>query len=173
MQTAYLLLGGNQGNVPETFSRVLALLKDHDIYVHAVGSLYKSEPWGMEWANMFYNQAIAIRTRLSPPDLMQRLLAIEKKLGRKRRSGKVEARTIDIDILFYGQKVVSLPGVDIPHPRLHLRRFTLEPLSDIASGFIHPLLGKDVGQLLHECTDTLKTEKVSVLPQADIHCNES
>ncbi len=173
MQTAYLLLGGNLGNVPETFSRVFALLNDQDIRVCAVGSLYASEPWGMVGADMFYNQAIAVITPLDPPTLMKRLLAIEEKLGRKRIRDRLKSRTIDIDILFYGQLVVSMPGVVIPHPRLHLRRFALQPLADIAPGFVHPLLGKRIDQLLRECQDPLKTKKVNTLPQADIHSTES
>ncbi len=172
MQTAYLLLGGNLGNVPETFSRVFALLNDQDIRVCAVGSLYASEPWGMDGVDMFYNQAIAVSTLLDPSTLMKRLLAIEEKLGRKRSRGRLESRTIDIDILFYGQLVVSMPGIVIPHSRLHLRRFALQPLSDIAAGFMHPLLGKSVDQLLCECQDPLKTEKINTLPQTDIHRTE-
>ncbi len=160
MATVYLLLGGNEGDVPAAFSKVFSLLKkEADIRILSVGSLYKSEPWGMEAADMFYNQSLAVVTDLSPRQLLQRLLSIERAVGRKRTLGVVESRAIDIDILFYDDEIISFPDLKIPHPRLHLRKFALLPLMDIAPNLQHPLLKKSIRQLVAEVRDPLKVEK--------------
>ncbi len=160
MAIVYLLLGGNKGDVPATFSKVLSLLKEEGVRILSAGPLYKSEPWGMETTDMFYNQPVAVDTSLSPRQLLNRLLSIERSLGRKRTAGVTGSRAIDIDILFYDDKIISFPDLEIPHPRLHLRKFALLPLMDIAPDLQHPLLKKSIRQLVAELDDPLKVEKV-------------
>lgn len=127
-------------------------------------AIYESEPWGFEDDTPFLNQVVEISTELSPALLLEQLLTIETRLGRIRpfdgcgcsvQEG-YSSRNIDIDILFYGQKLVFTEQLMIPHPRLHERKFTLVPLHEIAPGFIHPLLKKTISVLLQECRDPLK-----------------
>ncbi len=160
MHTAYLLFGGNTGDVPSTFSAAMSMLEKSGIRIVSVSSLYKTEPWGMsESTSCFYNMAMAAKTCLAPKPLMDLLLRVERVLGRKRKPGVVGSRTIDIDILFYNQEIYSLSGLTIPHPKIHLRRFAMLPLAEIAPELIHPQFGKSIQQLLKETKDTLQVNK--------------
>ena len=155
MHKVYLLLGGNLGNVPLTFKSVTRALQEKAGQVVQSSRLYLSEPWGMKAPEDFLNQALEMQTRLSPQALMQVVLDIEKEFGRNRSQGVLASRTIDIDVLIYDQLILSLPGIEIPHPRLHLRRFALEPLAEIAPACLHPVLMKSIAALLEECIDPL------------------
>ena len=155
MNKAYLCLGGNLGNCAQTFARAIDLLAQNNASIISKSSIYVSPAWGMENAPDFYNQVIHIGTDLGAVKLMELLLELEKALGRERNTNEGYAsRTIDIDILFYNDAVIHGRFLDIPHPRLHLRRFVLEPLNEIAAELIHPALKKSVSQLLEECPDT-------------------
>lgn len=137
-------------------------------------SLYVSQAWGKENQRDFLNQAILIETKYSPPGLLNELLEIEKVLGRVRSGKKWEERIVDIDILFYisreevtaGEKGKMAPvifdseNLKIPHPYLHLRRFTLEPMNEIAPDLVHPVFNKTISELLEECPDKLSVRKV-------------
>lgn len=103
---------------------------------------------------------VEIKTTLAPKELLDTLLSIEKELGRTRQAGIVDARSIDIDILLYGDIVIDEPEITIPHPRMHLRRFTLVPLVEIAPNLPHPTLKKKVNELLLICQDSLKVTAV-------------
>ncbi len=160
MNAAYILLGGNIGNVEETFVRARAFINGVAGCITASSSLYKSVPWGFESNNMFLNQALEISTILHPFDLLSTLLEIEKALGRHRTKSGYQSRMIDIDILFYENLAIFQEGLEIPHPRLHLRRFALMPLAEIAPNFIHPKLNVSVAKLLEVCLDLSEVEKV-------------
>jgi 2-amino-4-hydroxy-6-hydroxymethyldihydropteridine diphosphokinase len=123
--------------------------------VGAISSIYETEAWGPVLQNDYLNVVCSISCSLSPQTLFQRLVLIEGKLGRQRRL-KWEPRIIDIDILFAGQQVIEEPGLKIPHPLLHQRKFVLVPLSEIAPGFIHPGLKKSCLELLRDCKDNGK-----------------
>jgi 2-amino-4-hydroxy-6-hydroxymethyldihydropteridine diphosphokinase len=107
----------------------------------------------MEQAPPFLNQVIGIETTLNAFDLLQVLFSIENTMGRTRQTGSYESRIIDIDLLLYGQEVISENGLIIPHPRIAQRKFVLLPLDEIAPEQIHPVYHKTIGQLLSECTD--------------------
>lgn len=156
MHNVYVLLGGNTGNVPDTFSQVLETFAEKGFVTKSKSSLYFSEPWGMESSRMFCNQAVLISTSLPAAELLRLLLDIELSLGRKRTRGVTGDRTIDIDILFYDDQVIEMPGLVVPHPRMHLRNFALIPMLEIAPGKKHPFFGKTIKQLCRESVDKKK-----------------
>jgi 2-amino-4-hydroxy-6-hydroxymethyldihydropteridine diphosphokinase len=154
MNEAYLCLGGNLGNCVETFKKALKLLEKGGAFVTETSVVYSGPAWGMENAPDFYNQAVRIKTALDPQELMNLVLSTEQSLGRTRNNaGAYESRSIDIDILFFNDLVLQEKNLEIPHPRLHLRRFVLEPLSEIAPNLIHPVLKKNITDLLELCPD--------------------
>lgn len=161
MARTYLLLGSNLGNSRETLIKAIALLEVEAGKLHAVSAVYRTEPWGGVSGGDFYNCVAEFETTLSPQALLDLLLRTEKQLGRVRTQETPEPRTIDIDILFYGNEVMDEPELQIPHPRLHLRRFTLAPMADIAPGHIHPVFNKSVKQLLDECADSSFIHKLT------------
>ncbi|SHF55310.1 2-amino-4-hydroxy-6-hydroxymethyldihydropteridinediphosphokinase [Desulfacinum infernum DSM 9756] len=151
-ETAYIGFGGNMGDPETTCREALALLGDMEgIRLAAVSSLYRTQPVGVEDQAWFLNGVLACRTRLGPEDLLRQLLAVENRFGRK-RTVRWGPRTLDLDILFYGEQVLDLPGLTIPHPRAHERRFVLEPLVEIAPKLRHPILGVTVARLLAEAS---------------------
>ncbi len=161
MNEAYLCLGGNLGNCAETFTKTKELLVTANIVIISKSSIYKSEAWGMKNVPDFYNQVLHVKTVLEPEVLLEELLGIEKQLGRERRfEGGYESRNIDIDILFFNSRIIEKRHLYIPHPNMQARRFVLEPLHEIAPNFVHPILKKTVSQLLNECGDKGKVEKL-------------
>jgi len=121
-------------------------------------SIYETAPWGVHEQPTFLNQVISIKTSYSPEELLDILLNIEVKMGRKRYR-KWDSRLIDIDILFYENQIISTNRLILPHPEIENRRFTLAPLSEIAADEIHPLLNKTIEELLKETRDPLEAKK--------------
>ncbi len=151
----YLQLGGNEGDVPTAFKEAISLMTGAGLRLSRTSSLYQSEAWGEGVSGMFHNMVVEAFTSIPPLELLKFLNMVEAKLGRKRVAGVVGDRPVDIDILFIEDLIISLPELIIPHPRLHLRKFVLEPLCELAPGFRHPVLGKTVRQLLLETDDRL------------------
>lgn len=134
MPLVYVGLGSNLGDREQTIRGALARIKaDPEIDVVAVSSLRETDPVGYTDQPKFVNGAAALRTQLSPKALLERLLQIERELGRERSGPRYGPRTIDVDLLLYGSEEVDEPGLRIPHPRLAEREFVLEPLAELDS----------------------------------------
>lgn len=144
---AYLIFGSNMGNRPEN------LLKAVKSICSAAGKciksslIYETTPWGFDCDQQFLNQVIVIETALEAPELLRLIHVIELAMGRIRHGKGYCSRTIDIDILFYGNAIIQSEALIVPHPRLHERNFVLTPLLEIAPEFIHPLFGDSVREL--------------------------
>ncbi|MDW5265572.1 MULTISPECIES: 2-amino-4-hydroxy-6-hydroxymethyldihydropteridine diphosphokinase [Acidobacteriaceae] len=134
--------GDREANLREAVRRMRALGT-----VRAVSSFYDTEPVGYLAQPRFLNAALVLETELEPLELMRELLAIEHAMGRQRMIAK-GPRVIDLDLLLYEAVVMATVELTLPHPEMHERRFVLEPLTEIAPGMVHPVLGKTVGEML-------------------------
>jgi 2-amino-4-hydroxy-6-hydroxymethyldihydropteridine diphosphokinase len=132
MRHVYIGLGANLGDREATIRRGLELLDgDPDVEVAAVSTLRETDPVGYEDQPRFLNGAARLETELTPHALLERLLEVERELGRDRSGPRFGPRTIDLDLLLYGDELVAEDGLEIPHPRLHERAFVLEPLYEL------------------------------------------
>lgn len=150
MTRCYILFGSNQGDKEALLERSCALIEERCGMIAERSSAYITEPWGFEAEEWFLNELVVVETELAPDDLMDRLLEIEHELGRVRPPGKTgySSRTVDLDILYYGDQVIHTEKVTVPHPRLHLRRFALEPLCELIPDFLHPVFNVSQKKLL-------------------------
>jgi len=179
MKEVFILLGSNRGDREAFLTRALERIRATTGIILKRSSIYETEPWGFTDPTPFLNQAIEIETLLEPHSLMDQLLAIEAQLGRIRPGdhcgcgipslgvegegpggAPYAGRTIDLDLLFYGDRLVFTDSLMIPHPRLHERSFALVPLNEIAPGFVHPLLKKTISLLLRDCRDRTRVRAV-------------
>jgi 2-amino-4-hydroxy-6-hydroxymethyldihydropteridine diphosphokinase len=136
---AYVGLGANLGDRETTIrAAVDALAAEEGIEVVALSMLRETEPIGVGEQPRFLNGAVALDTTLTARELLDRLLEIEQRFGRVRIPGEHGPRTLDLDLLLYGGEVIDGPGLEVPHPRLHERRFVLEPLAELAPGLVVP-----------------------------------
>jgi len=158
MHEVLLLLGSNLGDRQSFLVRAIEEIEAGIAPITKASAIYETQSWGKTDAPDYLNQVVLLQTDLLPREVLGKILAIEKKLGRKREE-KWGSRTIDLDILFYGGEIINEEGLHIPHPELHKRRFTLEPLSEIAPDLIHPVLNKNILQLKTELSDDLIVKK--------------
>jgi 2-amino-4-hydroxy-6-hydroxymethyldihydropteridine diphosphokinase len=145
---AYVGLGANLGDREDTIrAAVAALGEEEGIEVVAVSTLRDTEPVGVGEQPRYLNGVAALETTLAARELLDRLLAVEQRFGRVRVLGEHGPRTLDLDLLLYGDEAIEEPGLTVPHPRLHERRFVLEPLGELAPGLVVPGRG-DMESLL-------------------------
>ncbi len=162
MVKTVLLLGSNIEPRLTFLNRALSLLEEEMGKAVAISEVYESEPWGFEADTSFYNQAVMFETDKPAGEILNICMKTEAALGRKRGNTEVyTSRTIDVDILYFGNRVIKTKNLVIPHPRLHLRRFTLMPLTEIAAEMIHPLLNKTQKELLTMCPDHSEVKLVN------------
>lgn len=157
--SAYLLLGTNIGDRNINLSVALSAIAERAGKVGRKSSVYETAAWGKTDQEPFYNQVVELETSKDPDALLDCVLDIERKMGRH-RAEPWGARIIDIDILFYDNAIIETGQLTIPHPQLANRRFTLEPLNEIAPDLIHPKFQKSISQLLEMCPDTLRVTKL-------------
>lgn len=157
--TAYIGLGSNLGDRAGNLLLGVRGLIEACFEVTAISCIYETEALEMEGAPDFLNMAVALRcNEVTSTQLMARLLRIEYNLGRTDKTYR-KPRTIDLDLLFFGDTKMDTPFLTLPHPRIHLRKFVLLPLSDIAPKFRHPVLGKTVEELLAAAKDDSRVVK--------------
>jgi 2-amino-4-hydroxy-6-hydroxymethyldihydropteridine diphosphokinase len=147
-ELAYLSLGSNLANRQANLEAAIERLAAFGT-MRRVSSLYETAPVDVTDQPCFLNCVVVLETESAPHDLLEGALAVEKALGRQRTRDK-GPRTIDIDILLYGDRVIDEPGLKIPHPAMQERRFVLEPLVEIAPEAVHPLLKKTAREMLAE-----------------------
>ncbi len=151
---AYVALGSNLGDREAHLATAIEALRgDPEIRVEAVSRLYETAPVGPPPQGPYLNGVVHLRMRLAPRALLARLLAIERAAGRTRAGPRWGARSLDLDLLFYGSLTLDEPGLCIPHPRLHERAFVLEPLCELAPRLVHPRLGTSIEDLARRVRD--------------------
>ena len=160
INTVYFSLGSNIGRRKDNLKKAVKLLNECGIKISKISSIYQTEPVSKIRQKDFLNICIEAETELSPEKLLKACKSIEKQIGRKphpaNRNDNYEPRIIDVDILLYEQKIIHKRNLQIPHENMHLRRFVLEPLNEIAPNAYNPKLHKTVKELLKGCMDNSK-----------------
>lgn len=161
MAIVYLSLGSNKGDRIGYIQQSTSILDGLDgISLIRTSAFYESEPWGTDSKNWYVNAIIEIKTSLSPSALLEKIHAVEDRLGRNRKiEGHYGDRTIDIDIIFYDKEIINNENLTIPHKHFHKRAFTLVPMMELEPDFVHPILKKTVMEL----HDTLENPEMVFL----------
>ncbi|RFZ95023.1 2-amino-4-hydroxy-6-hydroxymethyldihydropteridine diphosphokinase [Mucilaginibacter conchicola] len=159
MIDVFLLLGSNLGNRKLFLDRAIDSISAQVAPVVKASGVYETQSWGKTDEPDYLNQVLLLKTDMPAKVLLHKVLAIEQELGRVREE-RWGSRVIDIDILFYGDTIIDEPDLKIPHPQLHNRRFTLEPLVELTPDLLHPVLRKNMLQLKTELSDSLIVKKV-------------
>lgn len=155
MVRAFLLLGSNEGNRSGYLEKARQQVTAQCGKAFGLSAVYETAAWGNTRQAAFLNQVVGIETKLDPHRLLSTILAIETSLGRV-RTKQWASRTLDIDILFYGEHIIHSGDLTVPHPAIAERRFTLVPLAELSPEFMHPVLKKSMKELLAECADPLE-----------------
>jgi 2-amino-4-hydroxy-6-hydroxymethyldihydropteridine diphosphokinase len=158
MNKVYLLIGGNMGDRMANLINANKHIEQEIGNIKLKSSIYETAAWGQTNQPDFLNQALLVHTRLEAAELMSKLLSIENLMGRI-RTIKLGPRTIDLDIIYFNNDVISTSLITIPHPKLAERKFVLAPLFEIAPDYLHPILNKTNASMLKECGDSLAVYK--------------
>ena len=151
---AYIGLGSNLGDRAGNLLMAVRGLMEASFVVHKLSGIYETEPVGIDTDKRFLNMVVELHVaNVSPTQMLARLMRIEYLLGRTDKSLN-KPRTVDIDILFFGDMQMDTEFLTLPHPRLHLRRFVLKPLAKIAPNFVHPVLRLEIADILENLEDT-------------------
>lgn len=158
MAITYLLLGSNLGKRDKNLETARKYVEERIGKVLKKSKIYQTEPWGERDQEDFLNQALEVDTKLKPKKILEKIGEIEGLMDRE-ETYKWGPREIDIDILTYGDEMISEMDLTIPHPFIHERKFTLIPLAEIAPDLYHPIMGASIVDLLLECEDTLDVQE--------------
>ncbi|MBC7487639.1 MAG: 2-amino-4-hydroxy-6-hydroxymethyldihydropteridine diphosphokinase [Cytophagaceae bacterium] len=164
MTTVFLLLGSNLEDPDKQLQIARECITNKVGIPDQCSAVYWSAPWGKEDQPAFLNQMIQLSVAYPSDELLRRLLSIEEEMGRQRLV-KWGSRIIDIDILYYGQEIITKDHLKIPHPEIAKRRFVLVPLQEIAPDFTHPVLNVSTTELLERCEDMLEVKKIVISGQ--------
>ena len=157
---AYLLLGSNLGDREARLAQARQDLAATAGHLIAASALYETAAWGLEDQPAFLNQVLALETELDAPTLLAACLAAEQQQGRERLV-RWAARTLDVDILLFGEEIIATPTLAVPHPALPARRFALVPLAELVPQLVHPQLHRTIAELLAACPDPLLVHKLA------------
>jgi len=152
LKTVYISLGSNKGDKFKNLQDAVDAIYQYIGNIKLISKVYQSPSFGFE-SDDFFNTCLIAETALTPSQTMKKLLKIEENLGRERNKKGYEARTIDLDIIFFENQIISTKTLQVPHAEMAKRRFVLQPLNDIASNIVHPKYKKTVNELLQECKD--------------------
>ncbi len=159
MNKIYFLLGSNQHEPEKQLKTAQKYIQKEIGSIQRLSSIYQTAAWGKRNQPDFLNQVLIVSTTLTPQQTIKILLDIEKKMGRV-RTIKNAPRIIDIDILFFNKEIIKTPLLELPHPRIQLRRFVLVPLNELSPNFKHPVFNTTIHNLLQNCPDTLTVNKI-------------
>ena len=160
MSKVYFSIGSNKGNRSGLINEAIDKI---DIIIGKVvlkSSIYETKSWGFN-SNNFYNICILLESTLTPELILNKILTIEKDMGRFKTTDQYSDRCIDIDILFFDNMIINSKSLEIPHPRIQFRKFVLTPMLELTPDLIHPILKKSIRQLEIECVDKDQPKKVS------------
>ena len=157
-QEVFLGLGSNIGDTKNNLEKACNMLNTEVGHISSLSSFYTTKPWGKTDQEDFLNQVIRIFTDLGPQTLLHKIQKIEQELGRV-KGEKWGPRSIDIDILYYGQMVLDIEDLQLPHQELTERKFVLVPLAEVAPDFVHPIFKLSNRELLDYCQDSLEVVK--------------
>lgn len=161
MVRVFIGFGSNLGDKLANIKRAITCINNELGQVVHHSSFYQSEPWGFTSSELFINGVLELQTNFSAEELLLGLKKIERNIGRQEKTLEFYTdRLIDLDILYYGESLININDLEIPHPRIYDRRFVLEPMVEIAPNFIDIKLGQSVKQLLNTCSDESILKKI-------------
>ena len=152
MSKVYFSIGSNKGNRSGLINEAIDKIDIAIGRVELKSNIYETKSWGFN-SNNFYNICLLIESSISPDLILNKILIIEKEMGRLKTGDQYNDRCVDIDILFVDDIIVNSKNLIIPHPRIQLRKFVLTPMLDLAPDLIHPILNKSIRQLELECDE--------------------